>query len=255
MMARDALSSVPWDTGRGDLEPWLLSASMHVSFQSRLLVVKMETKWKWNCSVFSLDHAMGLCLSCRASFPSHRHFCSEGYVSEASGLKTLWLFQVCAHHPWLCLGFHLWLVPFESLSTPRSPCRQPACGWLHLFFPTKVLIIQSQMIPMLRVLCSLVLFLSVESLAIPGYLSSDILKSAFLITKRVCWAPFSFFLSLWDNYDSVGLFPTVSCYFHSTEEFFSWQEEVQKEHPNSTLEILIYSHSSVEGKFNYFKIN
>lgn len=144
---------------------------------------------------------------------------------------------------------------WKSEHTPRSPCRQPACGWLHLFFPTKVLIIQSQMIPMLRVLCSLVLFLSVESLAIPCYLSSDILKSAFLVTKRVCWAPFSFFLSLWDNYDSVGLFLTVSCYFHCTEEFFFWQDEVQKERPNSTLEILIYSNSSVEGKFNYFKIN
>lgn len=117
----------PW----GDPEPWLLSANMHLAFRSRLLMVKMETKWKWKCSVFSLDQGEGLYLSSCASFLSHSPFSFEEYASEAFGHKTLWIsFRS------LVVSRLSSLAPALSrLSTPRRLCRRLACGWLHLFFP------------------------------------------------------------------------------------------------------------------------
>lgn len=99
----------------------------------------------------------------------------------------------------------------------RKLCMQLACSCLHLFFLMQILI-QSQMIPILRVLCSLTLFLifNCTHLWIFEICFPNLLKSML----DASWL----FLSLLDNYDSVGLLPThpqVSCHFHCTKELFS----------------------------------
>ena len=112
-----ASETQPWGDRQGSshfLPPFgaLVALSQHALLfpKSSLDMVKMETKWKRNCSEFSLDRAAGLSVSFRASFLSHRLFCFQGCASEASGHPTFWIcFRLVpfSHHPWSCPCFHL----------------------------------------------------------------------------------------------------------------------------------------------------